>query len=162
MPPTQAPLQQCLSFLHFFPLGLQRSSAEASPMPSDPSVPPTRAAPISLSALPREMLPLASPIASSSKERSVVSGDIGSPFHKKGGTRGSPAVSINAFSVKGWKGWRNFGEKFCELRLYADPRGSPYTISRKGGQHLASSPKPPQTSFIWGGAGLRLVLRWWL
>ena len=79
-------------------------------MPSDASAPPTTAAPINLSALPREMLPLASPLVSSSKERSLACGDIGSPS-PKGGTRGSPAVSINAFSVKGWKGWRNFGEK---------------------------------------------------
>jgi hypothetical protein len=69
-------------------------------MPSDASAPPTTAAPINLSALPREMLPLASPLVSSSKERSLACGDIGSPS-PKGGTRGSPAVSINAFSVKG-------------------------------------------------------------
>ena len=41
------------------------------------SAPPTRAAPISLSALPRVRLPLASPLASSSKELSLVSLDIG-------------------------------------------------------------------------------------
>src|SRR5215213_6479534 len=49
LPPEQFRLQHCLSLLHFFPLGLQRSSASASaPMPSDPSVPPTTAAPINL------------------------------------------------------------------------------------------------------------------
>jgi hypothetical protein len=78
--PEQLPLQHCAFFLHFFPLGLHRLSAAASPMPSDASVPPTRAAPINLSALPRESVPLASPLASSSKERSLASGDIGSPF----------------------------------------------------------------------------------
>jgi hypothetical protein len=67
---TQLPLQHCASFLHFFPVGLQRSAA-ATP-PSDPSAPPTRAAPINLSALRRVMLPLASALASSSKERLVV------------------------------------------------------------------------------------------
>jgi hypothetical protein len=40
----------------------------------DVSVPPTRAAPISLSALARERVPLASPQASSSKELSRFSG----------------------------------------------------------------------------------------
>jgi hypothetical protein len=44
---------------------------------------PTRAAPISLIALPRESLPLARPVASSSKERSLTSGDIG-PLSPKG------------------------------------------------------------------------------
>src|SRR5215212_8541835 len=58
-------LVQCLpSRLH--PGG----SAPASPMPSDPSVPPTRAAPINLRALPRVRLPSASPLASSSKKPS--------------------------------------------------------------------------------------------
>ena len=69
---SQLSLQHCLSFLHFFPVGLQRSSAAASPMPNDPSVPPRRAAPINLSALPRERVPLASPLVSSSKELSGV------------------------------------------------------------------------------------------
>jgi hypothetical protein len=44
---------------------------------TEASTPPTRAAPINLSALPREMLPLASPLARSSKERSLASGDMG-------------------------------------------------------------------------------------
>jgi hypothetical protein len=44
--------------------------------------PPTRAAPIIRSALRLETLPLASLIANSSKERSLVSGDIASPFPK--------------------------------------------------------------------------------
>src|SRR5918994_4149357 len=38
--------------------GLHSSAAATPPMPSDASAPPTRAAPINLSALPREMLPL--------------------------------------------------------------------------------------------------------
>ena len=63
---TQLPLQHWWFFLHFLLRGLHSSSAAATP-PSDPSVPPTRAAPISLSALPRESVPLASPLVSSSK-----------------------------------------------------------------------------------------------
>src|SRR5215218_829189 len=71
VPLEQVPLQHWLSLLHFFPLGLQRSAASASaPMPSDPSVPPTTAAPINLSALPRVREPSASPLARSSKKRS--------------------------------------------------------------------------------------------
>src|SRR5918997_5132868 len=66
VPPTQAPLQHCLSFLHFLAVGLHSSSATATPpRPSDPSVPPTRAAPINLSALPRVRVPSASPLARS-------------------------------------------------------------------------------------------------
>jgi hypothetical protein len=85
VPPEQLPLQHCVPFLHAFPLRLHPGgSAEASRMPTDASAPPTRAAPINLSALPREMLPLASPIASSSKECSLACGGIGSPFPKEG------------------------------------------------------------------------------
>jgi hypothetical protein len=74
MPPSHLPLQHCLFFLHFFPVRLHSSSASATPpRPSDASVPPRRAAPISLSTLPRVMLPLASPLASSSKELWAVS-----------------------------------------------------------------------------------------
>jgi hypothetical protein len=83
VPLTQLRLQHSLSFVQCFPLRLHPGrSAAASPMPSDPSAPPTKAAPINLSALPREMLPLASPVASASKERSLASGDIGYPFPK--------------------------------------------------------------------------------
>ena len=79
VPLSQLPLQHWSFLLQFFPLRLHPGgSADASaPMPSDPSVPPTRAAPINLSALPREMLPLASPLASSSKELSIVPLAIG-------------------------------------------------------------------------------------
>jgi hypothetical protein len=69
--PRQMPLQHCAFFLHFFPVGLHSSSATATPpMPSDPSVPPTTAAPINLSALPRVRVPSASPLARSSKKLS--------------------------------------------------------------------------------------------
>jgi hypothetical protein len=69
---TQLPLQHCVSFLHAFPLRLHPGgSADALPMPSDPSVPPTTAAPINLRALPREMLPLASPLVSSRRRNSL-------------------------------------------------------------------------------------------
>src|SRR3712207_5413063 len=57
-------------------------------MPSDPSAPPMRAAPINLRALPREMLPLAISVASASKARSLASGDISPLLSPKGGTRG--------------------------------------------------------------------------
>jgi len=73
VPLTQTRLpQHCVSLVQFFPLRLQPGrSAEASPlMPSDPSVPPRRAAPINLRALPRERLPSASPLARSSKKPS--------------------------------------------------------------------------------------------
>src|SRR5215216_3506521 len=73
VPPEQVPLQHCVSLLHAFPLRLQPGrSAAASPMPSDASPPPARAAPINSSALPRERVPLASPLASSSKMLSLV------------------------------------------------------------------------------------------
>ena len=71
VPPEQLPLQHCLFFLHFFPSRLHSSSARAIPG-MEASVPPRRTAPISLIALPREMLPLSSPLASSSKELSLI------------------------------------------------------------------------------------------
>jgi hypothetical protein len=88
----QLPLQHCLSLLQSLPLGVQPggSAAAIPPKPSDPSVPPRRAAPISLSALRRERLPLASSLASSSKERSLASGDIGSILSLKGRGQGKP------------------------------------------------------------------------
>jgi hypothetical protein len=86
VPPSQLPLQHTLSFVQCFPLRLQPGgSAAASQMPSDASVPPTRAAPISLSALPREMLPLARPVASSSKERLEVSWLTRTPIPRRAG-----------------------------------------------------------------------------
>jgi hypothetical protein len=89
--------------LQFFPLRLQPGgSAPASRMPSDASVPPTRAAPINLSALPRESVPLASPLASSSKERLVVSWLTCCPHSPKGGTRGlAPAQLYNEDKYEG-------------------------------------------------------------
>jgi len=64
--------QHCVSLVQCFPARLQPGgSAEASPpMPSDASVPPRRAAPINLRALPRVMVPSASPLARSSKKPS--------------------------------------------------------------------------------------------
>jgi len=71
VPPEQLPLQHWAFLVQFFPLRLHPiGSADASPMPSDPSVPPTTAAPINLSALPRVMEPSASPLARSSKKLS--------------------------------------------------------------------------------------------
>jgi hypothetical protein len=98
MLPSHLPLQHCVFFLHTFPVGLHRS-APASRMPRDASVPPTRAAPINLSALPREMLPLASPLASSSKELASLSSlVIGYPFPRRAGLL-SPAVLYNATTL---------------------------------------------------------------
>jgi hypothetical protein len=83
LPLAQLRLQHTLSFVQRFPVRLQPGrSAAASPMPSDASVPPMSAAPINLSALPREMLPLAISVASASKDRSLSCGDTGSPFPK--------------------------------------------------------------------------------
>ena len=86
LPLAQLPLQHCGPLVQFFPMRLQPGgSAAASPMPRDASVPPTRAAPINLSALRLESSPLASPLVSSSKERSLASGDIGYPFPLRAG-----------------------------------------------------------------------------
>jgi hypothetical protein len=69
--PRQMPLQHWAFLLHFFPVGLHSLSASATPpTPNEVSVPPTTAAPINRSALPRVMEPSASPIASSSKNLS--------------------------------------------------------------------------------------------
>jgi len=72
VPLTQTRLPQHWSFrVQCLPARLQPGgSAPASPMPSDASEPPTRAAPINLSALPRVREPSASPLASSSKKPS--------------------------------------------------------------------------------------------
>jgi len=71
VPPEQLPLQHWAFLVQFFALRLQPiGSADASPMPSDPSVPPTTAAPINLMALPRVRVPSASPLARSSKKPS--------------------------------------------------------------------------------------------
>ena len=62
LPLAQFPLQHCSFLVQVLPLRLQPGgSAPASPMPSDPSVPPTTAAPINLRALPRVTLPSAVP-----------------------------------------------------------------------------------------------------
>jgi hypothetical protein len=69
LPLEQFPLQHCSLRVQFLPLRLHPGgSADASPMPSDPSVLPTTAAPINLRALPRVMEPSASPLARSSKK----------------------------------------------------------------------------------------------
>ena len=89
VPPTHLPLQHCVSLLHAFPLRLQPiGSAPASPMPNDASVPPRRAAPINLSALLLVMLPLASPLASSSKEWLEVCWLTCCPYHEWRDTSG--------------------------------------------------------------------------
>src|SRR5215212_9562678 len=72
VPLTQTRLpQHCGSLVQCLPLRLHPGgSAPASWMPSDPSEPPTRAAPINLRALPRVREPSASPLARSSKKPS--------------------------------------------------------------------------------------------
>jgi hypothetical protein len=92
---SHLPLQHCLSFLHFFPSGLHRSSAAASPTPRDASVPPTRAAPINLSALRREMLPLATSLASASKACPLASSLTETLLSPRGGGLIRPAVLNN-------------------------------------------------------------------
>ena len=106
VPLRQLPLQHCGPLLQCFPLRLQPEGA---------------AAPINLSALPREMLPLASPLASSSKELSLASGDILAPLSPKDGTR-QPRQLANGSSMMCYKIWRNFrehvtGEVHAELLL---------------------------------------------
>jgi hypothetical protein len=79
VPLEQLPLQHWAFLVQFFPLRLHPGgSAEASPMPTDPSAPPTTAAPISLRALPRVKVPSASPLARSSKKPSSLA--IGCPL----------------------------------------------------------------------------------
>jgi hypothetical protein len=90
VPPEQLPLQHCVFFLHAFPSRLQPGgAAPALSMPRDASVLPTSAAPINLSALLRDISPLASPLASASKERSPSSGGIDSPYLSGGWARQS-------------------------------------------------------------------------
>jgi hypothetical protein len=62
--------------------------AKAVPMPLRPRMPPSVVAAMNLMALRREMLPLASPLASSSNERLVVSWLTCIPLSPEGGTRG--------------------------------------------------------------------------
>src|SRR5215217_7013054 len=71
VPLEQFRLQHCSFLVQCLPLRLHPGgSAPASPMPTDPSAPPTRAALINLRAVPRVTLPSASPLASSSKKLS--------------------------------------------------------------------------------------------
>src|SRR5215211_5500781 len=73
----QLPLAHCLSCLHLAPSGLL---GLAKAMPGmEASAPPTRAAPINLSALPLVRVPVASPLASSSRESSTPS-PCGTPW----------------------------------------------------------------------------------
>src|SRR5215213_9928175 len=85
VPLTQTRLPQHCGFLvQCLPVRLHPGGAPAaSPMPSDPSLPPTRAAPINLRALPRERLPSASPLARSSKKLSSLA--IGRASSQNGG-----------------------------------------------------------------------------
>jgi hypothetical protein len=80
VPLEQFKLQHWLFLVQCLPLRLHPGgSPAASPaMPSDPSVPPTRAAPINLRALARVMLPSANPLARSSKKRASLA--IGCPL----------------------------------------------------------------------------------
>jgi hypothetical protein len=87
-PSTHCSLAHWWLWLHLAPSGLL-GLAQAMPG-MEASAPPTRAAPTSLSALPRVTLPLASPLASSSKERSLASGDIGYIHSQKGRGQGKP------------------------------------------------------------------------
>jgi hypothetical protein len=99
VPLTQTRLpQHCGSLVQFLPRRLHPGgSADASPMPSDPSVPPTRAAPINLRALPRVRLPSASPLARSSKKPSSLA--IGRASSPERAELVSPAVLYNATTL---------------------------------------------------------------
>src|SRR5215217_1449585 len=90
VPLTQTRLpQHCVSLVQCLPSRLHPGgSPAASRMPSDPSEPPTRAAPINLRALPRVMLPSASPLASSSKKLSSLA--IGCPLPQGRDSSGPP------------------------------------------------------------------------
>src|SRR5215211_1248061 len=100
VPLTQTRLpQHCVSLVQCLPLRLQPgASAPASWMPSDPSVPPRRAAPINLRALPRVRVPSASPLASSSKKPSSLAIDRASS-HNDGTPQ--PAVLRNVAKYEG-------------------------------------------------------------
>src|SRR4028119_1649837 len=78
-PLTQVvPAGHCLSSLPLFAVGLAPATVGA-----EASIPPRRAAPINLSALPLETSPLASPLARASKERPLVPSVIGAiPFFR--------------------------------------------------------------------------------
>jgi hypothetical protein len=102
LPSVHVPLQHWWFFLHFLLRGLHSSSAAATP-PSDASVPPTRAAPINLSALPRESVPLESPTASSSKELAPLSSlVIGYPFPQRRNSSAPPKLA-NGCTILVWE-----------------------------------------------------------
>jgi hypothetical protein len=129
---SQFLLQHTLSFVQCFPLRLQPGgSAAASPMPSDASVPPTRAAPISLSALPRERVPLAIPLASSSKELSLVSLAIGCLLQRTGLV--SPAVLRNVVKYEGL-------QDLAQLPRILIPRTRVNKGKKKGRSHTGPRP----------------------
>src|SRR5215216_2990953 len=82
------------------------------------SKPPTRAAPINLSALPRESVPLASPLASSSKVRLVVCWLTCLPLSQKGGTcqprqlaNATTLARADEFSMNSWPTSENSSSK---------------------------------------------------
>jgi hypothetical protein len=97
VPLTQRPLAHCLLRWHLAPSGLGLAQARPG---MEASVPPRRAAPISLSALPRDSVPLASPLASSSKVRLAVSWLTCCPLSPAGGLI-RPAVLYNASKYEG-------------------------------------------------------------
>ena len=82
-PSQHVPAQQLPPFGHSPALShLWRPTAASATFGVKGSRPPTRAAPNNLSALPRESVPLASPLASSSKVRLVVPWLTCAPFPK--------------------------------------------------------------------------------
>jgi hypothetical protein len=80
---TQFLEQHWRSLRHLRPKPLQSSSAQAAPGTKEASALPTSPPPSNLNALPLERVPLASPLASSSKELSVDSLAIGCPLSRK-------------------------------------------------------------------------------
>ena len=124
-PPQHVPAQQLPPFVHSPALShLWRVTAASATFGVKASAPPRRAAPINLSALPRESVPLARPLASSSKDRLVVSWLTCCPLSQKGGTRGlAPPSCTTKVSMRGYKAWRNFRESpKGEVRRIPIPR----------------------------------------
>jgi hypothetical protein len=114
VPLAQLPLQHCSLRVQFFPLRLHPGgSADASPMPTDPSAPPTRAAPINLRALPRVREP--SPVLWPDRRRSHLLWPSAVSSHN-GGIREAQPCRPTKVSMRGYNPWRNFRENALSRR----------------------------------------------
>ena len=120
-----------LRFTHLSPQRVcpseHRSSSLAQATPgTEAKAAPRRAPPIHLIALPLERVPVARPLASSSKDWLVVCWLTCCPHSPKGGTRGlAPPSCTTKISMNGYKTWRNFREPDTgELRRRPLPQAS--------------------------------------